>query len=118
MNRFLVDESCGIKLYQSLLENNYDVESVTNVMPRALDIEILDYADKENRILITNDKDFGELVFRLKMPSFGVIFLRLRKNIPKYRIKYTLHVIKQFSEKLAHNFIIVSERKIRIRSLK
>lgn len=118
MNKFLVDESCGIKLYQRLLQDSYDVESVTEIMPRADDIDILRYAEKERRILVTNDKDFGELIFRLKMSSFGVIFLRLKKNIPKYRIKYTFYVIEQFAEKLENNFIIVSERKIRVREMR
>ena len=117
MNKFLIDESCGIKLYQALLENNYDVESVTNIMPKANDIDILNYAEKEKRILITNDKDFGELIFRLKRPSIGVILLRLRKNIPVFRIKYTINVIENFSDKLKNNFLIVTEKKIRIRNI-
>ena len=87
-------------------------------MPRAKDLEILKYAEKENRILIINDKDFGELVFRLKVPSSGVIFLRLRKNIPKFRIKYTLYIIETFSDRLKESFIIVSERKVRIRDIR
>ena len=96
MNKFLVDENSGRKLYQALLENNYDVKLVTNIMPRALDTQVLSYAENENRILITNDKDFGSLIFRLKMPSSGVILLRLRENIPLNRIKYILHVFEEF----------------------
>ena len=87
-------------------------------MPKALDIEILNYAEKENRILITNDKDFGELVFRLKMPSSGVILLRLNKNIPINRIKYATYILENFSDKLKYNFIVVTEGKIRVRSFK
>lgn len=117
MNKFLVDVSSGRKLYQALLENNYDVEFIDNILPRASDLDVLNYAEKENKILITNDKDFGELVFRLKMPSSGVILLRLRKNIPINRIKYTLYILRNFSDELKSNFVVVTEGKIRVRKL-
>ena len=116
MLKFLIDESSGVKLYKFLLEKKYDVKFVSEIMPGTEDIEILKYAEKEKRVLITNDKDFGELIFRLKMPSSGVILLRLKKNIPINRIKYTLNLIENFSDKLKNNFVVVKENQVRIRS--
>src|SRR3989344_1909958 len=99
----------------ALLEKKYDIKFVSEIMPGAEDIEILKYAEKEKRVLITNDKDFGELIFRLKMPSSGVILLRLKKNIPINRIKYTINLIENFSDKLKNNFVVVKEGQVRIR---
>jgi len=118
MNKFLIDECIGRKLYQALLEKDYDVKFVTEFMKGSTDNEVLTFAEKENRVLITNDKDFGELIFRLKMPSSGVILLRLKNNHAINKINYTLYAIKNFEDKLSTNFIVVSEKQIRVRSLK
>jgi len=48
-----------------------DVKSVAELNPSAPDEDVLDWANRENRILITLDKDFGELIFRLKKIHAG-----------------------------------------------
>ena len=116
--KFLVDESAGRKIYDFLFEKNYDVKYVSDIMPRASDNNVLRFAEKEERILITNDKDFGELIFRLRRPSSGVVLLRLRADIHINRKKYLLYLIENFHEKLRSHFIVITEGKIRIRKLK
>ena len=118
MLKFLVDESSGKKLYSFLKSNNLDILFVGDLFPESLDSYILEFAEKEKRILITNDKDFGELIFRLGKPTIGVIFLRLKKDTPENKQKHVLNVITNFYNKLENSFIIVTEDKIRIRSLK
>lgn len=118
MPKFLVDESSGKKLYNFLRQNKLDVLFVGYLFPESLDSDILEFAEKEKRILITNDKDFGELIFRLGKPTTGVIFLRLKKDTPENKQKYVLNIITNFYNKLENNFFIVTEDKVRIRSLK
>ncbi len=115
MLKFLVDESSGKKLAEELSVKGYDVVYVGDVLKEALDHAVLDAADKQARILITNDKDFGELVFRQLKPSSGVILLRLKTDTPESRIKCTATVIKRFGEKLSNSFTVVSEESIRLR---
>ena|SRR3989344_9016979 len=117
MPKFLVDESSGKKLCNFLCQNKLDALFVGDLFPEALDSQILEFAEKEKRILITNDKDFGELIFRLGKPTIGVIFLRLKKDTPKNKQKYILNVITNFYNKLENNFFIVTEDKVRVRSL-
>ena len=62
--KFIVDESAGRAVSDYLREIGYDVIAVTEVMPQADDQIILNRGARERRVLITNDKDFGELVFR------------------------------------------------------
>jgi predicted nuclease of predicted toxin-antitoxin system len=100
MPRFLVDESSGKRLFIALKQNNYDVLSVAQIMPGASDPEVLEFAEKENRILITNDKDFGELIYRLNKSSSGVILLRLKIDNSQNRIKYLFYVLNNYSDKL------------------
>jgi predicted nuclease of predicted toxin-antitoxin system len=62
--QFVVDESTGSAVVDYLRSLGHDVLAVAEAMPQADDSDILDQAAIEERILITNDKDFGELVFR------------------------------------------------------
>ncbi|MBI2672236.1 DUF5615 family PIN-like protein [Candidatus Woesearchaeota archaeon] len=118
MPKFLIDESCGKKLYLFLKENKIDALFAGDLFRGAKDKDVLNFAEKEDRILITNDKDFGELIFRLKKPATGVIFLRLKNDFPESRQKYTLDIIKKFHKILKYYFIVITEDKIRIRKLK
>lgn len=118
MLRFLVDNSSGRKLANSLKDKNYDVIYAGNVLPEANDEEILKRAEEENRILITNDKDFGELIFRYGKPSSGVVLLRLKIDFPDHRVRVLLSLIDKLHIKLRNKFIVASEDKIRIKELK
>lgn len=118
MLKFLVDESSGKKLSNFLKTNNFDSIFAGDLFSGSEDSEVLAFAEKEERILITNDKDFGELIFRLGKPSSGVIFLRLKKDLPQTKQDYTLKIIRELKLTLKNSFVIVTEDKIRIRSLK
>ena len=117
MTKFLIDESCGRKLCIFLREKGFDALFVGDIFPSTLDQHVLAYAKNEERVLVTNDKDFGELLFRLRLPSSGVIFLRLKNDNLVSRRQHLLEVIKEFNTKLSISFIIVTEGKVRIRKL-
>jgi len=117
MLRFLVDNSSGRKLANSLKDKKYDVIYAGDTFPEAEDDEILKKAEKEGRILITNDKDFGELIFRYRKPSSGVILLRLKIDFPEHRTKVLLNLIDKFGVKLRRKFIVASEDRFRIKEL-
>jgi len=117
MLKFLVDESTGIKIFNALKEKSYDVKYVSFIIPQASDEEVLNFAEKENRILITDDKDFGELIFRLMKPTSGVILMRLKIDLAEYRIKYLLNLLENFGEKLKDNFVVLTEDQARIRKI-
>lgn len=117
MPKFLVDESTGLKIFQALTEKDYDAKYVSFLMPKASDDEVLAFAEKENRILITDDKDFGELTFRFMKPSSGVVLLRLKLDLPEYRIKHLLNFLEKFVDKLEGNFIVLTEGQVRVRKI-
>jgi len=117
MLKFLIDESSGIKLCKFLKNRNYDVKYVADFMLGASDRQVLELAKKEGRILVTNDKDFGELIFKLKSSSSGVILLRLRNDNSKARQKYLSYLLEHFRNKLKSNFTVVEESQIRFRKL-
>lgn len=117
MLKFLVDESSGINLFRFLKHIGYDTKYVGEVMVGASDKQVLEFAEREKRILITNDKDFGELIFKLKMISSGVILLRLGKDSQETRKRYILYLINKFGDKLSSNFTVIEEKQVRFRKL-
>ncbi|MBU1000138.1 DUF5615 family PIN-like protein [Patescibacteria group bacterium] len=76
--KFITDENLGIQIPRFLKSLGYDVVSVIEIALSYPDIAILAIANRENRILLTTDKDFGELVFKERLAHSGIILLRLR----------------------------------------
>ena len=78
--KFIADENLGIKVSKYLKSLGFDMVWVQKISPGATDLQILEKANLEKRILITLDKDFGELVFKEKVASAGVVLLRLKNE--------------------------------------
>ena len=112
--RFLVDESTG-RRFCDLLGAIHDAQYVGDIMPASPDEDILEYADRSGRILITDDKDFGELIFRLEKPSKGVILLRMPYD-PKKRLEAINNLIRKASP-LQGKFVVLGEKTARIRTI-
>ena len=75
---FLLDQSTDARLVTWLSERGHNARRIGRDYPHGLpDTEVLAIAHREGRILITDDRDFGELVFRHRQPHMGVIYLRL-----------------------------------------
>jgi len=79
--RFLLDENVDLPLADYLRARSYDVTAIATDYTRSIkDDQVLEIARNERRILITNDKDFGVLIYQENLPHTGVIFLRLRNE--------------------------------------
>ncbi len=74
--RFLADECCDAGLVEALRADDHDVVYAQEALRGGVDDDILAVAYSQDRILLTEDKDFGELVYRLGRPARGVILLR------------------------------------------
>jgi predicted nuclease of predicted toxin-antitoxin system len=84
--KFLLDQSTDARLLPLLHHLGHDVKRIGSHYPPGLSDEaVLSLAKQKNRILITDDRDFGELIFRLARPHAGVIFLRLGTYAPLQR---------------------------------
>lgn len=74
--RFLADESCDFAAVRVLRSNGHDVLAVSELQQRSVDKEVMELALAENRVLLTEDKDFGWLTFAAHVNSPGVILIR------------------------------------------
>jgi predicted nuclease of predicted toxin-antitoxin system len=113
--RFLVDESVSGAVTQYLRGYGHDVLAVAEVTPRALDSDILRRATVEDRIVITNDKDFGELIFRGSQAHHGVLLFRLNDESAVNQVQVLAGLLSQYADRLSGQFAVVSERRVRFR---
>ena len=113
--KFLFDESVELRLGSYLKVQGHDVKAIaTDYTYGVEDEEVLKIAKSEQRILITNDKDFGELVFRYHLPHTGVILLRLKRVSFQMKQERLAEVITTHKHALRH-FLIVTLYTVRIR---
>jgi predicted nuclease of predicted toxin-antitoxin system len=112
--RFLVDECVGPSVVRWLRENNHDATSVYEDCRGWEDESILEKAYSESRIVVTIDKDFGEMVFRRKLPHCGVILLRSGFAGAAKKISMMQKVLTLPEKDISGHFIVVTETAIRI----
>jgi len=115
--RFLADECCDTGLVASLREDGHDVFYVLESKAGVSDDAVLLEAYNEGRILLTEDKDFGELVYRFKKPSKGIILIRM--NISERRMKWPRlkKLIEDYEDRLPGHFVVIDSHKFRFRPL-
>lgn len=111
--RFLVDECTGPSVARWLREQSHEVYSVYDDARGMPDDDILKKAHSENWILITNDKDFGDKVYRQKMPHNGVVLLRLQDERIAAKTAALRILLERYSDRLADAFVVVTETQIR-----
>jgi predicted nuclease of predicted toxin-antitoxin system len=113
--RLLVDVSAGQAVVDALRQIGHDVIAVRDRDPRMPDADILLWAVAEQRLVVTTDKDFGELVYRSGRSHAGVLLLRLEamRTIDKVRIVEA--IFRQFGHLLAGRFTVYQGGRLRIR---
>ena len=86
----LADESVDAPIVWLLREAGHTVHYIAEMKPGVSDAVVLDHANREACPLITADKDFGELVFRQRLLTHGVVLLRLAGVSPSVRQASTI----------------------------
>jgi len=111
--RFLVDECTGPAVARWLCVQSREVFSVYEEARGMADDEILHRACSEDWILITNDRDFGEKVYREKQPHHGVVFLRLQDERAESKIDAIEKLLDGYENQLADALVVVTETYVR-----
>jgi predicted nuclease of predicted toxin-antitoxin system len=112
--RFLADESCDFAVVRALRAGGHDVVAVAELSRRAEDVAVINMAIKEERILLTEDKDFGQLVYADKRAMGGILLLRFPAKARSSLAKAVLDLVKRRGEKLIGRFIVIQPGRIRI----
>lgn len=115
--KFVADEGVDAPIVALLREQGFDVIYIAEVAAGSPDDIILAYANEEERVLITRDKDFGELVFREQKVHTGIILNRLYELSIEEKAKLVLEVIQEFGDELLGSFTVIQPGKVRIKKM-
>jgi predicted nuclease of predicted toxin-antitoxin system len=112
--RFLADECCDFAVVRTLREHGHDVLAVSEFQQRSVDQEVLGLALAENRILLTEDKDFGWLVFAGRVDSPGVILIRFPAFARSLLAESVLTLVNEHASQLVGAFVVLEPGAARV----
>ena len=115
--KFIADVNIEKPVIDYLAEAGYDIKWIPDYDCEISDEALLRMARSEKRILITNDKDFGELIFLQKRLSSGIILFRVKGQRTEEKVKLMKKLLRNYPDKLLNNFVIITERKLRFVSM-
>ena len=112
--RFLADESCDFAVVRGLRAAGHDVIAISETSPGATDEVVIDLSVRETRILLTEDKDFGQLVYASARMSVGVVLIRFPTTQREALCRTIVDLVSERGEGLAGRFVVVQPGRIRI----
>jgi predicted nuclease of predicted toxin-antitoxin system len=115
--RFLADESCDYLIVQTLRAAGHDVVAVVDEGERSVDAAVIDQAYAEERILLTEDKDFGWHVFVARTQSPGVVLIRFPASMRSTMAKTTLAAVESLGDRIATSFLVIQPGHLRLQKL-
>ena len=111
------DESVDAAITEALRVKGFAVFSIAEEQSSISDTEVLNIANKYAALLITEDKDFGELVVRLRKPHHGILLLRLAGLPSNEKASNTVNAVSAHFNELKNAFSVLDHNKLRIRIL-
>jgi len=115
--RFIADENVSRLVIERLRAGGLDVVSISETRPGISDRDVLEAANAESCILITEDRDFGELVIRQNLAVRGIILLELDRLSNAGEADVVASAVSAHIDKLAGNLLVLEPGRIRIRPL-
>jgi predicted nuclease of predicted toxin-antitoxin system len=111
----LADESVEQEVVERLRADGHDTVYVAELSPSITDDQVLDEANARSALLVTADKDFGELVYRLGRIHAGVVLTRLAGLSPSAKADAVSELFRDHAAELAGAFCVIAPGSIRIR---
>ena len=116
--KLLVDECCSPAIVAVLRQDGHDVRYVPEDISGITDKNILKQGFEEQRIIVTEDRDFGELIFLNRLPSYGVVLIRISHAVPRdQRLRRIHDLFSDHAEQLSHTMVTLTVNAIRTRPL-
>jgi predicted nuclease of predicted toxin-antitoxin system len=111
--QIVADESVDFRIVIQLRQIGLTVYAIVEQQPSIKDEEVLSIANENDALLITEDKDFGELVFRLQLPHQGILLIRIADAQEK--IESVVRTIAKYYPELLSKFSVINGNKLRIK---
>jgi predicted nuclease of predicted toxin-antitoxin system len=116
--RFLADESCDMAVVRALQGAGHEVARVAERGTGIKDIEVAEIARKERRIVLTEDKDFGQLVHAMSGMGVGVVLFRFPHHARREIGDAAVGAAEALGDRLHASFVVVEPGRFRIADLK
>ncbi len=117
MLKLPADENIAGDMVKWLRNQGCDVLHAAESLVREVDSVLLHTAERESRLLLTEDKDFGELVFRDRLNSHGIVLLRMGKLALPDRVGRLAQAWSVIQSNPRGKFIVITANKVRVRPL-
>ncbi len=114
--KVVADESVDFGIITGLREIGFQILSILEDHSGIKDEDVLRIAVKEKGLLITEDKDFGEIIYRLKQRHMGILLIRLTDMPRRERIELVVEIIVRHINDLRNNFSVLDRRGLRIKT--
>ena len=114
--RFLADECCDRELVLALRSAGHDVRYAAETDRGSSDSMLLEMSVSDDRILLTEDKDFGDLAIRRALPVVGVVLVRISSADASKNGRVVL-VLANAGERLSGSYTVIQAKKVRFRPL-
>ena len=114
--RWLADECVAAPLVVFLRAHGHDVLYIAEAAAGLSDAEVIALALRENRLLLTEDKDFGDLVFRRERTVPGVVLMRADLKIPCEALRLEAAIVR-YGDGLFGRYTVIEEGRVRSRRL-
>lgn len=112
----LADESCAGPVVRALREAGHDLTAIAEIAKGATDEEVLERALNEKRVLITEDLDFGRLVYARGRPTAGVLLVRFPNSARAAKPATVVEVVARLGSRLQRAFGVVEPGRVRVSS--
>lgn len=118
MIKFLANENVPFATIRKLQDAGFDVLSVTENFPSIKDEAVILFASTENRVIITFDRDYGELIFKHKLKfNSGIIYFRIQNFLPERPAEILLRFLLHNDLQFEGYFTVFDENRIRQRKI-
>ena len=113
--RFLADENVDSAIVERLRQEGHAVTSVIEMATSPRDNQVIRLANDNAALLLTADKDFGELVFRQGQVAHGVVLMRLSGLSPQNKAEVVATAVREHATELPRSFAVISPGAVRLR---
>ena len=113
--QIVADESVDYSVVAELRNKGFSVYAICEQLPSIPDKEVLSIAFENNALLITEDKDSGELVYRFQLPHHGILLIRMINSTSPEKATSVSAALKEYGHELLNSFTVLEGNKIRTR---
>jgi predicted nuclease of predicted toxin-antitoxin system len=118
MIRFLLNENVPLASVRLLRQAGWDIAAIIEDSPGLSDTEVMARAHREQRIIVTFDRDYGELLYRRRLPAPpGILYLRFAPLTPEEPGEYVLRLLTNPNITLSGHFTVADRHQLRQRPL-